>query len=339
MRTVIWTSIGVVVSALCVGCDMGSSSGGPLSDQLAPPGASDRPANRPAPAASPQPSRGAPGASAPSDPQADSPDSLPLGAKPTPQQRQAAAGKPVDWHKRYGPAYPHDRWRSLGRDLIELPETMWDDTKAIGRNPWALGGLAAAGVTGLALAGDRGNHQVADHFRKSGNPLHGFWDSVGDAGGSPGTHFAIAGAMYAYGLSSGDNKTYETSKTLINALAINGLLTLGLKGAAHTESPNGDPWGWPSGHTSSSFAFASVMHQSYGPWVGAPFYAFAAFVGYERCAARNHDFNDVISGALIGLVIGHVVGGNHQVRILGADVVPVVNPSTGVVGIGLMKQW
>ncbi len=253
---------------------------------------------------------------------------------------QAAEGAGfVPWAQRRGPAYPGDFWRSFGRDAKELPATLWDDTKATAVQPFSWVCFGLAGAAGIALQGDNGDNQVAHHFTKNGSQLNSFWDSVGDAGGNPATHFAVAGAGYFLSLARGDTKTYEVSKTLLNALAINGLSTLALKAATQTESPNGDKYGWPSGHTSSSFCFAAVMDQAYGPWVGVPLYGFASFVGYERIDARNHDFSDVISGALIGLAIGHAVAGNHQPRIFAMDVIPYINPANGATGLALAKQW
>jgi membrane-associated phospholipid phosphatase len=83
------------------------------------------------------------------------------------------------------------------------------------------------------------------------------------------------------------------------------------------------------------------MHREYGPWVGVPCYALAAFVGYERVDARNHDLSDVVSGALIGMAIGYAVSEHHQERLqlLGMDVVPWTDPSRGGVGIALAKRW
>jgi len=141
-------------------------------------------------------------------------------------------------------------------------------------------------------------------------------------------------------LATGDNKTYEFSKKLVNALAINGLFTVGLKAAFRTESPNGDPWGWPSGHTSSSFALATVMAAEYGPWVGVPMFGFASYVGYERVDARNHDFSDVISGALIGVAIGQAVARRHgELHVAGFEVQPYVTADAGGMGIALVRKW
>lgn len=242
------------------------------------------------------------------------------------------------WQQRRGPAYPGEFWPSFGRDAKELPATLWDDTKATATNrmSWVLFGLAAGG--GIALREDRGDNQVAEHFAKEGNPLGG-WDAVGDVGGNPGLHFAAAGALYFTSLAREDTKNYEISKTMLNALAINGMLTVGLKVAANTDAPNGDSFAFPSGHTSSSFCMATVMYKEYGPWVGLPAYAFAGFVGYERCAARNHDLSDVVAGALIGMAVGHAVAENHEWKVFDMDVVPYADSRRGGVGLGLAKRW
>jgi hypothetical protein len=240
---------------------------------------------------------------------------------------------------RRGPAYPDDVWRSLGREGKEWLPMMWDDTVATFTDPGALVMFALAGATCPALGGANGNEPVADHFGEHGNPMNTEWDMVGDVGGNPATHFALGGAMWLGGLAGGDTKTFEVGKSLLSALSINGLTTLTLKTVARTESPNGDEFGWPSGHTSSSFCLAAVMYEHYGPWVGVPLYGFASFVGFERLAARNHDFNDVVAGALIGAAIGHAVARNHQPKVLGMDVIPYSDPRRGGVGIALHKRW
>lgn len=261
---------------------------------------------------------------------------LAMGEQLAQQAGEAAPYAP--YAERRGPAYPGDFWRSFGRDSKEFAWMLWDDTKATATNPFSLVCLGLAGATGIALSGDNGNDQVQRHFSRH-DGVNDFWDNVGDVGGNPGTHFAIAGAMYFTSMIRGDTRTYEVSKTMLSALALNGISTMVLKVAARTESPNGDEFGWPSGHTSSSFCMATVLHDAYGPWVGVPAFAFAAFVGYERLGARNHDFSDVISGALIGIAIGHAVSRNHQMKVLGMDVIPYTDPRRGGMGLALAREW
>jgi membrane-associated phospholipid phosphatase len=267
-----------------------------------------------------------------------------LTATPEASPAAGAAGEKrpyTPWRERVGPAYPDDRLRSFGRWAQEMPETLWDDTKATFTNAWSLVGLALAIAARPALHSSGVDERVVEHYQRHGNSMNGFWDSVGDAGGHPGLHFGIAGVMYFTSLLQGDVKTYERSKTLLNALSLNGLVTLALKGIMHTEVPNGGEFGWPSGHTSSTFCFAAVMYNEYGPWVGVPLYLFAAYVGWERVDAQNHDFSDVISGALLGIAIGHAVSANHgeRLKVLGMDVVPWADPSRGAAGLALAKSW
>jgi len=253
--------------------------------------------------------------------------------------QSGTSSSPSPRPQQQGPAYPGNILQNIEQDARKLPAAIWDDTKATVTNPLSLVGIALAGASGIALSSSGSDDHIADHFERHGSQLNSFWDSVGDVGGNPGTHFAVAGAMYLASLARQDTKTYEVSKTLVNALAINGVATLALKGIVRTRSPNGDPYGWPSGHTSSTFCLATVMYEQYGPVIGLPLYAFAAFVGYERIDARNHDFSDVISGALLGMAIGHAVSQNHQSRILGMQVVPMVDPASNTVGVALVKRY
>ena len=261
------------------------------------------------------------------------PMSMPIGSA----DAGGAGFKP--WRTRRGPAHGNDFWRSFGRDAKELPATMWDDTKATFTNPWVWVGLGLAGASGVAVHKSGADDRVEDHYREHRSQLSKFGDMVGDIGGNPGLHFALAGAMYFTSLGRDDVKGYETSKALINALAINGLTTLALKGVFGTESPNDEPFGWPSGHTSSTFCLATVMHEAYGPWVGVPLYAFATFVGYERIDARNHDLSDVVSGAVIGIAIGYAVMQNHKPKILGFELIPWADPNSGAMGLALSREF
>lgn len=83
--------------------------------------------------------------------------------------------------------------------------------------------------------------------------------------------------------------------------------TEALKRAVGSERPNGrDDRSFPSGHTSISFAAAGHLHARYGWQWGAPALAAAAFVGVSRVEAREHRWEDVIAGALIGTATAHL---------------------------------
>jgi len=236
-------------------------------------------------------------------------------------------------------AQRRDFWPRFDQYARDLPESLWRDTKAVATNRFSVATLVVAGVAGAAASGGGYDERVAEHYAKRGGDLNKFWDSTGGFAGSPAIHLPIAGAAVV-GSMAMDNELYlSRSETLLNALAINGVTTLALKGAFRTESPNGDPLGWPSGHSSSSFCFATVLHHQYGPWVGVPLLGFASFVAYQRVDARNHDLSDVISGSLIGIAIGHGVAAGGEARLLGMEVIPYVDPGRSLVGIALVKRW
>ena len=271
--------------------------------------------------------------------QVDSPEASQPRSPDEPLKQAGQSAGYTPWRSRVGPAYPGDFWHSFGRWAKELPDTLWDDTKATFTDTYALVGIGLAGAAGIAVNASGADDSVQDHYTKNGSQLNKFGDMVGDIGGNPGLHFAVAGAALLTAMANDDNQTYENANTMINALAVTGLTTIALKGIVDTRVPNGHRFGWPSGHTSSSFCFATVIYDQYGPLYGLPLMAFATFVAYERVDARNHDFSDVVSGAIIGYVIGHAVAKNHQVRVAGMDLIPYVNPRTGGFGLALSKRW
>lgn len=80
-----------------------------------------------------------------------------------------------------------------------------------------------------------------------------------------------------------------------------------LKRVVGSERPNGrNDRSFPSGHTSISFAAAGHLHARYGWEWGAPALAAAAFVGWSRVEAKQHRWEDVIAGALLGTASAHL---------------------------------
>jgi len=163
---------------------------------------------------------------------------------------------------------------------------------------------------------------VQDFFGGIGNPVH---------------QLAAISGLYTYSLIRDDTDMHELSKSLLNAVTITVLTTTTLKFAANTTRPNGDPNGWPSGHTSSSFAFATVLDQYYGPRLGIPAYALASLVAWERIDDREHDLSDVVFGAALGYAIGRTVAREHQIRFGGLQIEPFVDPTAGTTGMAI--EW
>ena len=65
-------------------------------------------------------------------------------------------------------------------------------------------------------------------------------------------------------------------------------------------------WSFPSGHTSSSFAFATAVFANNKKW-GIAAYVLAALIGFSRIYLGVHYCTDVLAGAVVGIIYG-VIG-------------------------------
>jgi membrane-associated phospholipid phosphatase len=101
---------------------------------------------------------------------------------------------------------------------------------------------------------------------------------------------------------------------VIDASIVTGVL----KVAFNRERPDkpmgsGSFWGggrsFPSGHTTATFAFATVVARRYRdkPLVGISAYGVATAVSFARVGGSNHYPSDVLVGATIGTLIGRFV--------------------------------
>jgi len=178
--------------------------------------------------------------------------------------------------------------------------------------------------------------QIRDELHNDDTSLAETGD-FGSVIGNPALHFGIAGAWYLTALHRQDDAAYAKSRTLFQALMVNGLSTMILKVSMDDESPNGEEWGWPSGHASSSMCFASVMHEYYGWKVGLPLYLLAGYSAATRIEDREHDLSDVVFGTALGLVIGHSVVQGELPQVGGFHVLPFGGRGAG--GLMLLKRW
>ncbi len=90
---------------------------------------------------------------------------------------------------------------------------------------------------------------------------------------------------------------------LYKSAGTNLAVTLGLKYAIDKTRPNGeDENSFPSGHTSVTFQAASFISRRYGTPYGLLAYALATYTGYTRVQADKHYVEDVLAGAVIGVL-------------------------------------
>ena len=162
-------------------------------------------------------------------------------------------------------------------------------------------------------------------------------DDFGSIIGNPGLHFLIGGTWYLAAVQERDARHHELSKVLLEALIVTNTSTLALKVAMDDRAPNGQKYGWPSGHTSSSICFAAVMHEYYGWKAGVPLYLLAGYSAATRLQDREHDLSDLVFGAALGYVVGHSVVKGELPQIGGFTVLPYADRNAG--GVMFVKGF
>lgn len=96
--------------------------------------------------------------------------------------------------------------------------------------------------------------------------------------------------------------------TMLYALSsfINNTLTKNIKHLTGAKRPDGTGLdAFPSGHTSTAFSNAELMHQEYkhlSAWYSVGGYSFAAATGTLRMLNNRHWLSDVVAGAGVGIL-------------------------------------
>jgi membrane-associated phospholipid phosphatase len=239
-------------------------------------------------------------------------------------------------------AKAESRWVEAARaDLKTFPDRLLDDAKFTFFDEANIAALLGATAGSIAIHNADLDEKANDWFAKH-DTFGGFDSEALNILGSPATHLSAAAIWYVIGAENQDDLGRQRALTMLAALSINDAVTYGLKGIAHRDRPRGgNGWAWPSGHTSSSFTVASVLHEFYGLKVGVPAYLTAGLVAYRMMDVRDHWASDVLFGATLGWVVGHSVARNQRLpEVAGFEIAPYFGDGrTAAVGITLSKQF
>lgn len=108
-------------------------------------------------------------------------------------------------------------------------------------------------------------------------------------------------------------KYFTKLELMLESIAVTQIITQTLKISTQRMRPNfSDNHSFPSGHTSSTFAMAASLDGIYGWQVGMPAYLLASLVGLQRIQSKAHYLSDVLSGALIGTLVGRGFSSIHH---------------------------
>lgn len=179
---------------------------------------------------------------------------------------------------------------------------MWRDAKRLG----STSNLITVGVGGgaawaihpheVSLGARAMQSDELNELFEGGGVSGGGWAQVGTAVGT-----------YALGQAFNNPRIRIVGVDLMQAQFLNSLMTGVVKVAAHRTRPDGGRFSFPSGHTSGSFATATVLARHFGWKVGIPAYVAASYVAASRVQDNRHYISDVIFGAAMGVVAGRTM--------------------------------
>ena len=163
--------------------------------------------------------------------------------------------------------------------------------------PFIAGGSAAAAASFLD-----------DDVRDSLQATTLDWGDTFETGAGPVWSTVFVAGMFTAGRLTHGARFRAMTYDMLDAAVVNFGYTELVKLAVGRKRPNGqDEKSFPSGHTSNSFALATVAERHYGWKVGLPAYLLAGLVGASRLEQDKHYLSDVVAGAALGFIAGRTV--------------------------------
>jgi membrane-associated phospholipid phosphatase len=222
--------------------------------------------------------------------------------------------------------------RSTCGDAPSVRTVAKDTVNDFGRffsSPGSVGALALGGVAALGV------HPV------DGDVTRDFTGMNVDRAFQPGavigsTPFQLGASIAVYGLGRalGHSCAATVGADLIQAQLMSEGLTFIVKEATRRSRPEGSGFSFPSGHTTISFASATVLQRHFGWKVGLPAYAVATYVAASRVEMKKHYLSDVTFGAVLGITAGRTVSIGSGRHLFVSPIASEWGPAVGVTLIG-----
>lgn len=188
------------------------------------------------------------------------------------------------------------------------------------------------GIGGLtAFAGHPADARTSQTFSGSTSMRGAF--GAGQTIGAATMQLAAAFATYSLGRATGNAKVAVLGADLTRAQFVSQGVTHAIKLSVGRTRPDGTSMSFPSGHSASAFATATVLQRHLGWKAGIPAYGVAAYVAASRIQAQRHYLSDVAFGAAIGIMAGRTVTiGQGNARF-------AVSPAAAPGGAGVNFTW
>ena len=143
-------------------------------------------------------------------------------------------------------------------------------------------------------------------------------------------------ATYAGGKAVGNKQLAYAGRDIVRAQFLSQGMVQALKYTVRRERPDGsNNLSFPSGHSASMFATATVLQRYYGWKVGVPAYALGGYVALARMAWNRHHATDVVMGAGFGIASARTVTMNFGKTKYSVG----VSPQTGGASVNFTKIY
>lgn len=190
----------------------------------------------------------------------------------------------------------------FGHGLLKVPRNAVRPSNLL----WELPVLGTTGVLIAKVDRPADNRIQSQSLQQTAR----IWSNVG-------LGLEFGSSALAYGIGCGQHKSHlrDAGFTALAGMGAASTVALALKLTFNRQFPTtgngaGKFWGggrsFPSGHSATSFAFASVVAQRYpkNKWVKWSAYALATGVSLSRYPAKKHFPSDILMGATLGYVTG-----------------------------------
>jgi membrane-associated phospholipid phosphatase len=115
-------------------------------------------------------------------------------------------------------------------------------------------------------------------------------------------------AAYGAGKAFGNQKAAFVGRDMVRAQVVSQVMVQALKVTVRRDRPDhSNNMSFPSGHSASAFATATVLQRYYGWKVGVPAYAVGSYVALARMSWNRHHASDVVMGAGFGIAAARTV--------------------------------
>jgi membrane-associated phospholipid phosphatase len=205
------------------------------------------------------------------------------------QPDQAEAKKP--------PTPPHTGIHALFKDLGDDYKHLWSLDNA----------LVAAGGGALALAVHPLDPTFNLHLRSHYTLVNTIYAPAKYYGDTP-EQVGLSLGTYAFGRLFDEPKVSHLGMDLLRAQILSESLVEPLKFIVGRERPDhSNHQSFPSGHSSATFAAATIIERHLGWKKAALGYAIAAYVASSRLHDNVHYVSDVAFGSAVGVIAGRTV--------------------------------